>query len=52
MSLLIADYVAAKDSVTSNIWIGVNDLAKDQCWLWSDQNFFVYSNWATGMTVV
>ena len=36
-------------TVLENIsfWIGLN-LTRDQCWMWTDEQYFVFSSWAKG----
>ena len=50
--LFFSAYVIEAGSVNSTVWIGANDMTRDQCWMWSDQSFFVYSNWATGQCML
>ena len=30
-----------------SFWIGLN-LTRDQCWMWTDEQYFIFSSWAKG----
>ena len=45
------EYVKEVSEMTT-LWIGANDLTKDQCWTWVDENYFFFSKWSTGRLVL
>ena len=48
ISISLSAYLT-NENIDAPVWLGASDMQKDQCWMWSDQNYFIFSRWAPGV---